>query len=171
MADSFQPHNCIAADLEAHTSLRAGHGRLHTQKHIQRTGSSAIASSRAPPNIPCYIHPRRLLQPDLLSRKCSGHILPRAQSTPAPTLSVLSGLTPLQGHVSAIHASMFFHLSDEAKQVELAQRLASLLSPTSGSLIFGRQLTAPIKGTRYAVASDQPVVRLFCHTPAWWAAL
>ena len=68
---------------------------------------------------------------------------------------------------------MFFHLFDEAKQVELARRLASLLSPLPGSLILGRQLAAPVKGPRAAVvaAADQPVVRLFCHSPASWAAL
>ena len=68
---------------------------------------------------------------------------------------------------------MFFHLFDEAKQVELARRLASLLSPAPGSLILGRQFAAPVKGSRTGVihAPDQPVVRLFCHSPASWAAL
>ena len=94
-------------------------------------------------------------------------------TTPVPVLPGLTNLSPLLGHVSAIHASMFFHLFDEAKQVELARRVASLLSPLPGSLILGRQLAAPVKGSRAAVAaaSDQPVVRLYCHSPASWAEL
>ena len=59
-------------------------------------------------------------------------------STSTPVPSALTTLTPLQGHVSAIHASMFFHLFDEEKQRALALRLAGLLSPRPGSMVLGR---------------------------------
>ena len=65
-------------------------------------------------------------------------------STPHPDLKSLpemKSLTPLQGHVSAIHASLFFHLFRKDEQVYAAKALASLLSPTPGSMIFGRHMS------------------------------
>ena len=62
-------------------------------------------------------------------------------ATPRPDLQSLpskKSLTPLQGHVSAIHVSSFFHLFQKDEQVYAAKALASLLSPTPGSMIFGR---------------------------------
>lgn len=49
-------------------------------------------------------------------------------STPRPDLSTLASLTPLQGHVSAIHVAAFFHLFQEDGQLKAARALASLLS-------------------------------------------
>ena len=94
-------------------------------------------------------------------------------STSTPVLSALKTLTPLQGRVSAIHASMFFHLFDEEKQRMLACCLASLLSPHPGSMVFGRHIAGIVKGTREAVPTEanQPAVRVFCHSPESWAAL
>ncbi|KAF9476809.1 FAD/NAD(P)-binding domain-containing protein [Pholiota conissans] len=66
---------------------------------------------------------------------------------PASLLSVQS-LTPLKGHVSAIHAAALFHLFDEQHQELLAHRLASLLSREPGSVIFGSHIGRPIKGIR-----------------------
>ena len=68
---------------------------------------------------PCYAQPETL-RPDLKS------------------LPAMKSLTPLQGHVSAIHTSLFFHLFQKDEQVYAAKALASLLSPTPGSMIFGR---------------------------------
>jgi hypothetical protein len=85
--------------------------------------------------------------------------------TPRPgNLRELKSLTPLQGHVSAIHASSFFHLFDEDKQKELAQRLASLLSPEAGSIIFGYQRGLQVKQVTYDVLNHQ----MFCHSPKSW---
>ncbi|KAH9914998.1 uncharacterized protein B0H18DRAFT_112110 [Fomitopsis serialis] len=95
-------------------------------------------------------------------------------STPAPALPSLITLTPLQGRVSAINAAMFFHLFDEAKQLALAQRLASLLSPLPGTLILGLHYSADVKGVRDSQpgGDDTPdVIRVFCHSPKSWAAL
>ncbi|KZV91241.1 hypothetical protein EXIGLDRAFT_676314 [Exidia glandulosa HHB12029] len=46
-------------------------------------------------------------------------------------------LIPLQGRVSAIHISAFFHLFNEAQQLEIARRCVALLSAERGSVIFG----------------------------------
>ncbi|KAJ3562191.1 hypothetical protein NP233_g9729 [Leucocoprinus birnbaumii] len=89
-------------------------------------------------------------------------------STNRPTdLQELKSLTPLQGHVSVIHISSVFHLFDEERQASLAKRLASLLSPQPGSVIFGRHGGLPQKGLRY----DLPDHPMFCHDPESWKSL
>ena len=54
--------------------------------------------------------------------------LPTAEAatltTSASPLLGLTSLNPLRGHVSAIHASSFFHLFGEAEQLHLARALA-----------------------------------------------
>ncbi|KAG6899163.1 hypothetical protein C0993_012723 [Termitomyces sp. T159_Od127] len=103
----------------------------------------------------------------------SSLIAPRAPSTevpqtPQPSLDTLVSLTPLQGRVSAIHASSFFHLFNETRQHELAHRLASLLSPRSGSVLFGVHIGKPDKGV---VRGDAGEPSLFCHSPESWRDL
>ncbi|KAI0932444.1 hypothetical protein AcW1_000430 [Taiwanofungus camphoratus] len=91
---------------------------------------------------------------------------------PAPALSALTTLNPLLGHVSAIHASSFFHLFDEPQQLQLARSLAGLLSPEPGSLIFGSHGGGSEKG--YRVETGEPSLRgasMFCHSPESWAEL
>ncbi|KAF5373310.1 hypothetical protein D9615_007401 [Tricholomella constricta] len=106
----------------------------------------------------------------------SNLIAPRApflempQTPRPPSLQDLASLTPLQGHVTAIHVSSLFHLFDEARQLELAQRLATLLSPLPGSVIFGSHIGKPEKGwLRSDAGLDEP--KLFCHSPETWQDL
>ncbi|OSD04930.1 hypothetical protein PYCCODRAFT_1363568 [Trametes coccinea BRFM310] len=87
--------------------------------------------------------------------------------TPTPQLSSLTSLNPLRGRVSAIHASAFFHLFDEEKQLQLAQALAGLLSPEPGSMMLGAHGGQPEKGPRLSAASRP----MFCHSPESWKAL
>lgn len=102
------------------------------------------------------------------------HIAPRepfysAPTSPRPTLSTLTSLTPLQGHISAMHVSSFFHLFTEDEQLAAARALATLLSPEPGSMIFGMHGSQPTKGDR-----PQPNVRgkvIFCHTAESWTEL
>lgn len=100
-----------------------------------------------------------------------------APSSPRPHLASLASLTPLRGHVSAIHVSSLFHLFDEARQLELARRIASLLSPVPGSLLFGSQGGLPVKGWKREEApntgsdSDKIPFEMFCHSPESWAEL
>jgi hypothetical protein len=82
-----------------------------------------------------------------------------------PSLWDLTSLTPLQGKVSAIHASSFFHLFTEAKQLELAHRVSSLLHPKPGSIIFGGHVALPTKGLRKEHARKWD---MFCHSPESW---
>ncbi|RDB23458.1 Methyltransferase ausD [Hypsizygus marmoreus] len=93
-----------------------------------------------------------------------------APTTPRPDLAHLTSLTPLQGHVSAIHASSFFHLFGEERQLELARRVATLLSPLPGSVIFGAHGGLPQKGLR-AENRGSDLVSMFCHSPESWGEL
>ncbi len=54
-----------------------------------------------------------------------------------PVLRDLTSLRPLAGHVRCISTFSFFHLFGEEAQYELAKKLAGLLSPKQGSVIFG----------------------------------
>lgn len=101
-------------------------------------------------------------------------------ATPVPSLHGLSSLTPLQGKVSAIHTSAFFHLFSEDQQLALAHRLASLLSPQTGSIIFGQHGSRPEKGFRtegsskvriaaaHAVGAPVTDYAMFCHSTESW---
>ncbi|KAI5120897.1 hypothetical protein M0805_002997 [Coniferiporia weirii] len=101
------------------------------------------------------------------------HIAPTAPhysppTTPRPTLSMLTSLTPLQGHVSAIHVSSFFHLFEKAEQIAAARALASLLSPLPGSIIFGTHTSTPISGTKKLTVRK---TQIYCYSPEDWCAL
>lgn len=103
------------------------------------------------------------------------HIAPRAPfyelpETSLPSLDTLTSLTPLQGHVSSIHASSLFHLFGEEKQSQLAHALASLLSPLPGSTIFGSHGGKAEKGLRVE-ATNSRGEHMFCHSPESWNEL
>lgn len=70
-----------------------------------------------------------------------------------------------------IHASLFFHLFDEKKQLDLARRVAGLLSPESGSMIFGGHYGRPEEGTRTEVLADGLIHTQFWHSPKSWKNL
>jgi hypothetical protein len=89
-------------------------------------------------------------------------------STPRPkNLQLLNSLTPLQGHISVIHASSLLHLFDEDGQITLAKRLASLLSPEPGSVICGCHRGAPVKTT----TTELMDYLMVCHSPESWREL
>ena len=93
-------------------------------------------------------------------------------SEPRPNLSTLTSLNPLRGHVSAIHASSFFHLFSEEKQLEVAKALAGLLSPEPGSVILGAHGGGPEKGLRVETfGPNSHEVKMFCHSPESWTAM
>jgi len=95
----------------------------------------------------------------------NAHLSPTApvSSGPPPPVASVNTLTELRGHVSAIHASSLFHLFNEEKQFELGKRLASLLDPRPGSVIFGSHGAMPAKGQRPGTFT-----RMFCHSPESW---
>lgn len=88
-------------------------------------------------------------------------------TTQQPDLSSLQSLTPLHGHISAIHASSLFHLFDEAQQTILASRLGSLLSPVPGSIIFGSHGGLHEKGEFVGFGGR----KMFCHSSQTWKDL
>jgi hypothetical protein len=90
-------------------------------------------------------------------------------SGPAPDLRSLTSLNPLHGRMFAIHASSFFHLFNEEKQLDLARALAGLLSPEPGSMIFGVHIGAAEKGFQPSLSGR--VRRLWCHSPESWTEL
>lgn len=103
------------------------------------------------------------------------HLAPREPfyelpSTPVPDIQSLVALTPLQGHISAIHVSAFFHLFGEDQQQQACKAVASLLSPEPGSIIFGSHIALPNKGFRQRpnTISD---TQMFCHDSDSWKKL
>ncbi|KAH9913286.1 uncharacterized protein B0H18DRAFT_177686 [Fomitopsis serialis] len=99
-------------------------------------------------------------------------ILDTPPTTPPPaTLAALKTLSPLNGHVSAIHASSFFHLFSEDEQLELARKLAGLLSPVPGSMIVGVHIGQPEKGPWLERRTLRSGTQMFCHSPESWEEL
>ena len=95
------------------------------------------------------------------------HLCPTAPvpSTP-PSVASVNTLTELRGHLSVIYASSFFHLFGEERQFELAKRLAALLDPRPGSIIFGSHVGMPVKGYPRSVFSST-----FRHSAESWTEL
>ena len=87
-------------------------------------------------------------------------------SGPPPPVASVNTLTELRAHISAIHASSFFHLFNEEKQSELGGRLAALLDPRPGSIIFGSHCGMPVKGQ-----TSGTFERVFCHSPESWTKM
>ncbi|XP_006455459.1 hypothetical protein AGABI2DRAFT_75738 [Agaricus bisporus var. bisporus H97] len=88
-------------------------------------------------------------------------------ASPRPTdLKTLTTLVPLQGHVSVLHTSLFFHLFDEDQQLALAKQLSTLLSPEPGSIMFGIHGGEHVKSTGPSNGRE-----MFCHSPESWTSL
>jgi hypothetical protein len=92
-----------------------------------------------------------------------------APTGPAPDLRSLASLNPLHGRASAIHASSFFHLFSEEKQLHLARALAGLLSPEPGSVIFGMHVGLAEKG--FKPSERERGGFMFCHSPESWVQM
>ncbi|KIK57807.1 hypothetical protein GYMLUDRAFT_46002 [Collybiopsis luxurians FD-317 M1] len=122
--DGYPAHNVIASDL------RAGYWEL---------GHELFNST--PSTFPVPFIPGDIFDSEFLS------IQPPLQDSPVTTIDSVRSLLQtnprtvnfLRGHLSAIHASAFFHLFNKEGQLIAAKKLASLLSPLPGSIIFGSQ--------------------------------
>jgi len=79
------------------------------------------------------------------------------------SLDLKDSLNPLKGKISAIHASSFFHLFSEEQQATIAHKLAALLSPEPGSVIFGSHAGAEVKMIRKGEVRGQKF-EVFCHS-------
>ncbi|KAF9446311.1 hypothetical protein P691DRAFT_804386 [Macrolepiota fuliginosa MF-IS2] len=146
--DGWLVQNIIGADLEA---------------DFWKYGHELFKSS--PDTFPAAFIPGDLFSPEMIQLSKPFY---SPTSTPRPdNLQTLRSLTPLQGHVSAIHASSLFHLFDEELQMTLAKRLASLLSPEPGSVIFGSHGGHPQKESIPNILGHT----MFCHSPESWSDL
>lgn len=82
---------------------------------------------------------------------------------PLPSVASVKTLTELRGHFSVIYAGSLFDVLGEGEQVELGKRLAALLDPRPGSIIFGSHTGAPSGGQRNEMFPKIP-----CHSPESW---
>jgi len=89
-------------------------------------------------------------------------------ATLAPSLSSITSLNDLRGHVSAVYTGAFFHLFLEAEQEQIARALAGLLSPEPGSMLLGVHGAQSTKGFWSPTGHDY---RMFCHSCDSWKEL
>ncbi|KAG1776320.1 hypothetical protein EV702DRAFT_971506 [Suillus placidus] len=87
-----------------------------------------------------------------------------------PDLNNLTSLNSLRGCVSAIHATAFFHLFKEDKQLHMARALAGLLSAEPGSIILGAHTGAQEKGVVNQVYRGVEI-DMFAHSAESWTAM
>jgi hypothetical protein len=149
VADGFPRGGCIASDLRPEF-WAFGHRLFRSDAALFPVPFVAGDALDA-----AFLEPRAPLPAD-------------APSASPPDLAALSTLRPLHGRVSAIHASSFFHLFDEAQQAYLARALAPLLSPEPGSMLLGSHGGLPAKGHRRGGSSGR---NMFCHSPESWVEL
>jgi len=148
VADGFPIQNVVASDIEP-GFWKLGHRLFNSSETtfpVPFLAGDALDPSFLSPVPPIYTPP----------------------DTSAPDLATLTNLTPLHGHVAAIHASSFFHLFDEEHQLQLGRSLAGLLSPVPGSMIFGSHGGASEKGMHDV---NSLAIPMFCHSPESWKAL
>ncbi|KAF8640222.1 hypothetical protein AX16_010119 [Volvariella volvacea WC 439] len=155
--DGWPVENAIASDI---------------QKGFWDYGHELFNST--PQSFPATFLPGNAFDDNFLSSS------PPADSSPTVDPHSLTSLNPLKHKLSAIHASSFFHIFEEDQQLDLARRIATLLSPEPGSVIFGTHVSRPEKGNRTEVtlkrsADDQsenrPQQYMFCHSPDSWKEL
>ncbi|KAG5650637.1 hypothetical protein H0H81_011534, partial [Sphagnurus paluster] len=159
VADGWPVENAIASDLNP--------GLWSYGHELFKSTAASFPAAFIPGDVfdPALIVPRA---PFVNTDPGPKSNTPSAAATPVDLRS-LTSLTPLQGRLSAVHASFFFHVFSEAEQLTIAQRLASLLAPTPGAVIFGEHASKPEAGLY-----PHPMFvsgGMFCHSPASWTAL
>ena len=114
-----------------------------------------------------------IMDPSFLSLAPTLPTSSNAEPRAALALSSVRSLNELHGHVSAIFTGAFFHLFTEEDQLQAARQVASLLSPESGSIIFGQHAALAEKGLRaqQKTIGGQGTRRMFCHDPDSWAEM
>jgi len=134
------------------------------QKDFWEYGHQLFKST--PETFPVAFIPGDVFDPTLISLRGPFLSMADVKETITPPLNTLSSLIPLQGKISAIHMSAFFHLFPEDRQLQLAKIASSLLSPEKGSIIFGQHVGRPVKGLGDGVECNQ--FKRFCHSPESW---
>ena len=122
-----------------------------------------------PQTFPVAFIPGDVFDPAFISQRGPFLSMADVKGSVTPPLNTLSSLIPLQGKISAIHMSSFFHLFSEDRQLQLAKIVSSLLSPEKGSVIFGQHVGMPAKGLRVPVMYSG--LTMFCHSPESWTQM
>ncbi|KAJ7637600.1 hypothetical protein DFH06DRAFT_1002399 [Mycena polygramma] len=145
-SDGFPVQNIIASDL---------------RQDFWNLGHELFRST--PESFPVVFVAGDALDPDVLA------LQPLLTEAPQSALDLrsLTSLSGLHGRLSAIHSASLFHLFSEENQLLLARKLAALLTPRPGSIIFGCHGAQPTKG--YVPGTDGK--RMFCHSPESWRAM
>ncbi|KAJ3716033.1 hypothetical protein C8R42DRAFT_588942 [Lentinula raphanica] len=163
--DGFPPQNIIASDLRA-DFWNFGHELFNSDPStfpvtfVQgNVLDDSFITIQSPLN---SVHDlsNASTDSDLSSLSLQSLLSLTSNSYPEP-----QSLNPLRGYLSAIHTSAFFHLFDQAEQILIAKKLASILSPLPGSIIFGSQIGAdvPMEGVRNGSGT-----LFYRHSPDSW---
>ncbi|KAG6835625.1 hypothetical protein H0H93_016406 [Arthromyces matolae] len=154
VADGWPIENVVASDLRS---------------EFWTCGHQLFKST--PETFPATFIPGDVFDPAIISPR-KPFYTPEEPPRLEQPLSSLTSLTPLQGRFHVIHATNFFHLFDEAGQLQLARQLATLLSPTPGSMIIGLHTGSSKKGLQSGM---EPVgvtaTTLFAYSPETWETL
>ncbi|KAJ6577227.1 hypothetical protein B0H19DRAFT_1118752 [Mycena capillaripes] len=142
-SDGFPAQNMIASDL---------------RQDFWDLGHQLFCST--PESFPVVFLAGDAFNPDFLA------LQPMLEEAPHSVLDLrsLTSLNGLHGRLSAIHSASLFHLFSEENQLLLARKLAALLTPRPGSIIFGCHGAQPTKG--YVLGSAGK--HMFCHSPETW---
>ncbi|KAJ3754831.1 hypothetical protein EV360DRAFT_50895 [Lentinula raphanica] len=163
--DGFPPQNIIASDLRA-DFWNFGHELFNSDPStfpvtfVQgNVLDDSFITIQSPLN-PVHDLSNASTDSDLSSLSLQSLFSLTPNSYPEP-----QSLNPLRGYLSAIHTSAFFHLFDQAEQILIAKKLASILSPLPGSIIFGSQIGAdvPMEGVRNGSGT-----LFYRHSPDSW---
>ncbi|KAH7910790.1 hypothetical protein BJ138DRAFT_1152166 [Hygrophoropsis aurantiaca] len=150
VADGFPVRNVLASDV---------------RRELWDFGHELFRST--PETFPAYFIAGDALEASMLEITPPLDVL-NSPEDPCPDLSTLTSLNPVRGRVSAIYASLLFHLFGEQKQLHLARALAGLLSPLPGSVIFGSHIGRPDEKGPLPDPLLGPGVKMFCHCPSSW---
>ena len=80
-----------------------------------------------------------------------------------------SSIGCLNGNVSVVYASAFFHLFDRPQQLQAAKLVSRLLKPVPNSMVLGRQVGSIVPGS-YEHKTN-PASAMYRHDVQSWIAL
>ncbi|KAJ3888970.1 hypothetical protein GG344DRAFT_52594 [Lentinula edodes] len=175
--DGFPAQNVIASDLRP-DFWNFGHQLFNTDPTTFPVTfvpgdvlSSSFISTHPPLLLPPHESPPNSIPPGSVSLQSLLLLLhPNPNPTDPNSPPTAHSLNPLRGHLSAIHTSAFFHLFKKDEQLLIAKKLASLLSPVPGSIIFGshRGAATPQEGERNTGSTASGGTLVYRHSPESW---
>ncbi|KAG0704977.1 hypothetical protein DFH29DRAFT_326553 [Suillus ampliporus] len=152
------------AALDGFPAARVIGSDLHPE--LWNLGHELFKSS--PETFPAHFVGGDAFDPEMLAVAPPASV--QTTGAPSPDLNNLTSLNPLRGCVSAIHATAFFHLFKEDKQLHMARALAGLLSAEPGSIILGAHTGTQEKDVVNQVFKGVEV-NMFAHSAESWSAM